>query len=72
MALVGATGTFCVPNANPECYTNSDPAAIFSTQKSFSSLWTATNSSSSSSQNAYSLVPCVEVSGPWYVYSPSS
>ena len=71
-ALVGATGTFCVPNANPECYTNSDPAAIFSTQKSFSSLWTATNSSSSSSQNAYSLVPCVEVSGHWYVYSPGS
>jgi len=71
-ALVGATGTFCVPNANPECYTNNDPSAIFRTGKSFSALWTQTNSSSSSSSNAYSLVPCVEVSGHWYVYSPSS
>ena len=71
-ALVGATGTFCVPNANPECYTNNDPAAIFSTQKSFGTLWTQTNSSSSSSSNAYALVPCVEVSGHWYVYSPGS
>jgi hypothetical protein len=71
-ALVGATGTFCVPNANPECYTNNDPAAIFSTKKSFSTLWTQTNSSSSSNTNAYALVPCVEVSGHWYVYSPSS
>ena len=69
-ALVGTTGTFCVPNQTPKCYTNSDPAAIFSTKKSFSALWTQANQSSS--QNAYSLAPCIEISGHWYLYTASS
>src|SRR5580658_7559269 len=69
-ALVGATGTFCVPNETPKCYTNNDPAAIFSTQKSFSALWTQTNKASTA--NTYSLAPCIEISGKWYVYTPSS
>jgi hypothetical protein len=69
-ALVGTTGTFCVPDQTPKCYTNSDPAAIFSTKKSFSALWTQANQSSS--QNAYSLAPCIEISGHWYLYTASS
>ena len=69
-ALVGATGTFCVPNETPKCYTNNDPAAIFSTKKSFSALWTQTNKASTA--NTYSLAPCIEISGKWYVYTPSS
>jgi len=69
-ALIGTTGTFCVPNQTPKCYTNSDPAAIFSTKKSFSALWTQANQSSS--QNAYSLAPCIEISGHWYLYTASS
>jgi hypothetical protein len=68
-ALVGATGTFCVPNEKPECYTNNDPAAIFETKKSFSALWTQTNKTSTA--NTYSLAPCIEVSGQWYVYEAS-
>ena len=69
-ALVGTTGTFCVPNQTPKCYTNSDPAAIFSTKKSFSTLWTQTNKASTA--NTYSLAPTIEISGHWYVYTPSS
>jgi hypothetical protein len=64
-ALVGTTGTFCSPGQTPECYTNSDPAAIFSSGKSFSDLWAEANQNSS--QNAYTLAPCVEISGKWYI-----
>jgi hypothetical protein len=66
-ALVGTTGTFC---ASGSCFTNSDPAAIFSTGKSFSDLWSGANSSSDS--NTYTLAPCTEVDGKWYIYSPST
>jgi hypothetical protein len=69
-ALVGTTGTFCAPDSTPKCFTNSDPAAIFSTKKSFSTLWTQANQSSS--QNAYSLAACIQVAGHWYLYTPSS
>jgi hypothetical protein len=69
-ALVGATGTFCVPNETPKCYTNNDPAAILSTKKPFSTLWTQTNKASTA--NTYSLAPTIEISGHWYVYTPSS
>jgi hypothetical protein len=66
-ALVGTTGTFC---ASGSCFTNSDPAAIFSTAKSFSDLWNdAVNSGSS---NSYSLATCTEIDGKWYIYSPPS
>jgi hypothetical protein len=70
-ALVGTTGKFCVPGQKPACYTNTNPAAIFSgNRKSFSALWTAENSISS--DNVYSLAPCVKVNGKWYLYeSPS-
>jgi hypothetical protein len=65
-ALVGTTGTFC---SSGSCFTNSDPAALFSAGKSFAALWTAANGNTSS--NAYSLAPVTEVGGKWYLYSPS-
>ena len=38
-ALVGVTGTFCMPTAKPACMTNDNPAAIFSEAKPFRELW---------------------------------
>lgn len=64
-ALVGVTGTICSPGSTPECVTNADPARIFSTRESFATLWARTVNSSSA--NTYSLLPCVEVGGRWYV-----
>jgi hypothetical protein len=66
-ALVGTTGTFC---ASGSCFTNTDAAAVFSTGKSFSDLWNGANNSDAS--NTYSLAPCTEVDGKWYIYSPST
>ena len=64
-ALVGTTGTFCSDSSgSPSCFTNSDPAAIFSTGKSFATLWSEANNSTS---NGYSLAPCLEVGGKWYL-----
>jgi hypothetical protein len=65
-ALVGTTGTFCSPDSTPSCFTNTDPAAIFSSGKSFATLWSDANSDQTSS-NAYSLAPCIEVGGKWYL-----
>jgi hypothetical protein len=66
-ALVGETGKVC-DSATHGCYSNSDPAAIFSSGKPFSSLWktAAAEANSSSNSNAYSLSPCVEIVGKWY------
>jgi hypothetical protein len=66
-ALVGTTGTICSDGTT--CETNRDPAAILSGGKPFGTLWTqAVNNSG----NAYSLIPCVEQDGSWYVdLSPS-
>ena len=69
-ALVGTTGTYCTPGETPQCFTNNDPAAIFSGGKSFSTLWTEANNSTSD-QNVYTLAPCVEVNGKWYVNAGS-
>jgi hypothetical protein len=66
-ALVGITGSLCSPGSTPECVTNTDPAAVFSSGKSFASLWSQAQAASSSSSNSYSLAPCVEVSGKWYL-----
>jgi hypothetical protein len=66
-ALVGTTGTFC---SSGSCYTNTDPAAIFSSGKSFSAQWTDANDNGSS--GSYALAPCTEVNGKWYIYSPPS
>jgi hypothetical protein len=66
-ALIGTTGEYCAPGQSPECYTNSNPAAIFNSGKSFSALWkTAVAQASSTSSNTYTLSPCVEVGGKWY------
>lgn len=64
-ALVGITGKICSPGSRPECVTNTDPAAIFSTRETFATLWARTVSPASG--NTYALEPCVEVGGKWYV-----
>jgi hypothetical protein len=69
-ALVGSTGTFCVPNEKPKCFTNKDPAAILSSGKPFGTLWAA--ASKSSSANTYGLAPCVKIGGKWYLHEPSA
>jgi hypothetical protein len=65
-ALVGVTGTMCAPGQS--CSTNSDPATIFSTNhRPFSALFTEQLKASASNSSAYSLAPCIEVDGKWYV-----
>jgi hypothetical protein len=66
-ALVGETGKVC-DSAAHRCYSNGDPAAIFSSGKPFSSLWktAVAETNSSSDSNTYSLSPCVEIGGKWY------
>jgi hypothetical protein len=68
-ALIGITGTICDPTAKPKCFTNNDPAAIFDSGKSFSTLWTESESAAS---NAYSLSPAIEVNGNWYADDSNS
>jgi hypothetical protein len=65
-ALVGATGTFC---ASGKCSTNTDPAALFSSGKTFSALWIAADNQDAS---VYSLAACTKVDGKWYLYQPAS
>jgi hypothetical protein len=65
-ALVGMTGTICSPDQKPSCVTNGDPAAIFDSGKTFSALWTEAVTSTS---DAYSLTPMIELNGRWYGYS---
>ena len=67
-ALVGTTGKFCVPGQSPECVTNTDPAAVLSSGKSFASLWAAAVAAGSAT---YSPTPVVEIGGKWYIYSAS-
>jgi hypothetical protein len=66
-ALVGFTGKICTPRATPECMANTSPAAIFSAGDTFAALWTQTVHPNSSDIPSYSLWPCVEVGGKWYV-----
>jgi hypothetical protein len=67
-ALIGMTGEECAPGQSPECSTNNSPAAILDSGKSFSALWktAVAEANSSSSSNAYTLSPCVEIGGKWY------
>jgi len=69
-ALVGSTGTFCVPAERPRCFTNTDPAALLSGGKSFGTLWAQADRATSS--NVYKLAPCVKIGGRWYLHLPSS
>jgi hypothetical protein len=68
-ALVGTTGTYCLPVLKPTCITNNDPAAIFETNKKpFGTLWTEQNKLSNNlTANVYTLAPCVEIGGKWYL-----
>lgn len=70
-AIGGDTGKECNPDTK-SCFSNSDPAAIFDTNKKpFASLWktvtTATNGATE-----YTLTPMTEISGKWYLYAPPS
>jgi len=69
-ALVGFTGTLCVPFEHPECITNRDPAAIFSTARSFATLWAESIVSANSPVLSYALQPCFRIAGRWYLYFP--
>jgi len=66
-ALVGATGQLCVLTQAQTCVSNSDPAAVLDSGKSFAALWTQAMDTLS---GAYSPIPCVRVSGTWYLDTP--
>jgi hypothetical protein len=68
-ALVGTTGTVCTPSQTPKCDTNGDPAAIFSTGKSFAALWAQALAANASNTSAYALLPIIKVNGTWYAYT---
>jgi hypothetical protein len=68
-ALIGLTGTICVPNQTPSCFTNNDPAALFDSGKSFATLW---SDAQSSGANVYSLSPAIQINGSWYAYTSGS
>jgi hypothetical protein len=68
-ALIGLTGTICVPNQKPSCYTNKDPAALLDSGKPFATLW---SQAIAAPANVYSLSPAIEVNGNWYAYTTSS
>lgn len=65
-ALVGGTGTFCSAG---KCATNTNPAAVFSSGKTFSALW---SSADNQTPGVYSLAAVVKVDGKWYLYQPAS
>lgn len=69
-ALVGTTGTICSRSPQPECSSNSDPAALLSGGTPFASLW-AQQTQPGRSNTLYQLAPCIEVDGHWYFYEPS-
>jgi hypothetical protein len=68
-ALIGITGSVCVPNQKPRCYTNKDPAAVLDSGKPFATLW---SEAIAAPANVYSLSPALEVNGSWYAYTASS
>ncbi len=63
-ALVGATGRLCVLTQAQTCVSNSNPAAVLDSGKSFAALWRQALNAPS---NAYSPVPCVRMNGTWHV-----
>jgi hypothetical protein len=67
-ALVGSTFTACATNKPSECETFSNPAAIFSSGKTFKVLWTETLAALTSPSGGYSLTNCKRVGSKWYVY----
>lgn len=66
-ALVGYTGTFCSTKASPKCQTNTNPAAIFSSGKSFTVLFNDALNSTNTSGSSYSLAPLIKIGSKWYM-----
>jgi hypothetical protein len=64
-ALVGSTGQLCVLTQAQTCVSNSDPAAVLDSGKSFAALWI--RAVHGLSDDAYSPVPCVQINGRWYL-----
>lgn len=71
-ALVGATGTICDHDGKSNCTTNTDPAALFDSGKSFAALWKQATTASNSNNSAYGLNQLVKINGAWYEYSGGS
>jgi hypothetical protein len=69
-ALVGTTGTFCLPDESPACFTNHRRDAVFRSGRRFAVLYRRAVAAEYSSANVYSLIPCERVAGRWYVYVP--
>lgn len=65
-ALVGFTGKICSPGALPECTVNTNPGALFSAGNIFAVLWEQT-ANPNRDISSYTLLPCSEVGGKWYV-----
>jgi len=65
-ALAGTTGTFCNSGS---CFTNTDPAALFTSGKPFDTRWSDANNAGS---NSYALAACTEIGGKWYIYESST
>ena len=57
-ALVRGSGT-----------TSSDPAAVFSSGRTFSALWSTVDNQN---PGVYSLAACIKVDGKWSLYQPAS
>lgn len=66
-AVAGNTGTMCA-SGQTGCFTNNDPAAVFSTLHTFSALW---QNAITPTSTVYSLSPLIKINGSWYVYSAS-
>jgi hypothetical protein len=67
-ALVGSTGSVCFPTGTPKCITNTNPAAVFDSGKSFAALW---NEAANSKNDSYALADLIKVNGTWYAYTSS-
>lgn len=67
-ALIGATGTVCQAGS---CFTNANPAAVFDTGLSFSTLWQTPTGGSYPDQIGYALARLIRVNGTWYLYATS-
>ena len=71
-ALVGYTGSICAHDSTKNCVTNTDPAAIFDSGKSFAVLWKHATAAGNSNSTAYALGQLVKIKGTWYEYSGGS
>jgi hypothetical protein len=70
-ALVGVTGEYCLP-LKKTCATNTNPSAVFSSRKSFTTLFSEALTAMNPNDIAYTLIPCVEQYGDWFIDIPTS